>query len=198
MFNRPKASRPPERPKQRKARPKKPSLPLSDALAALNAEFRPDHVDPRALLFVAWTDLPGANQIENQDFHIAQAWKNPIQKHFAECLKEQLHPGILENPRVHILLLVRTPGDEKNRGRRAKYVIDRLEPYREHQRRRTPTKTNPSEWTVVKRGLLGLIQDDKVLTDATCVIEERRVRVTPDENPCKVLMWVWDEPPAPF
>lgn len=175
-----------------KARAKRPKGELAAQLSEL-APLRPAHVPETAFLHAAWVNLPGANAQEREDFMKAQRWKTPIFDHFAACAELYPHPGPLLSPRVHILIISTSPGDEKNRGKRAKYVIDRLEPLKEVQFRRTPTKTNPSPTGVRRHGLLGLIENDRILTDQTCTIDERRAKVTATENDAKVLMWVWDD-----
>lgn len=188
---------PPTKRKVRRAKPRRP-LHLEPALEALNEQHRPAFVPETALCLAAWVAIPSDNTQRDQHFMVKRSWQVPVIEHLSACMEAQIHPGVLEHPRVHILLLVPRVGDEKNRGSRAKFIIDRLQVRREVEFRKPTPRGEKQKYGVRVYGLLGLIQDDALLTDETCTIDEQRATVTAEVNESKVLIWVWDDPPPPF
>ncbi|TDE87349.1 hypothetical protein [Deinococcus sp. S9] len=170
--------------KRRVALPRKPAN-LRQVLGELH-EQRPERVPEHATLLVAWVDLPGDNAQRTQHWAAKRRWQEAVKDHFALCLSEQPHPGLLQNPQVHIQLYVAAPGDERNRTGRAKYIIDKL------QVRREVSYLRDGKAGTRVHGGYDLIADDKMLNDTNCVIEEIRTKADSEHNPRRVQVWVWE------
>lgn len=179
-------STPPTKPKKTGARPKRP-LDLHAALDEINLQ-RPEHVPESALTLVAWVTIPGDNTQRGQHWTFKRSWQEPVIIDLGACLAIQPHPGVIKNPGLHIRLIVPSRGDANNSLARAKFLIDKLQVRREVQYRK------PEGGTGIRvHGLLGLIDDDKVLTDANRTIEEVASRAMPERNLQKAILWIWDK-----
>lgn len=180
MFRPRKPKTEPSKPKKAAVKVKRPSGRFSARiLDEINREFKPDYVPDYATVLVSWLRLPGENTQRTQNPFVANRWKKQIQDDFAYCLYLQSYHGVMENPRMHSLVLG-SKGDENNRISRIKYLIDKL------QIRRDIVDKNGK---VRVYGLLSLIEDDKVFTPENRICEERSCK-TEDS---KVILWVWDE-----
>lgn len=186
----PKTSKPPTKPTRRRPvawRP--PSGGFEAALDRLHAG-RPEHVPEGAFMVAAFVEVPGENTQRTGHWAKNSAWKKKLVEDFTKCAELQPHPGVLDDPRVHIQLSVLRAGDNNNRLSRAKYLIDTLQIHKKDKNGKR------------SQGLLGLIHDDSVLTDHNRTIEEVRGEVFDTgkfdraglairQGHFRAVIWVW-------